>query len=609
VSSEEIFQVDKVVLAFSPASRIAFENGQMQVELSADGASPEKHPKLFDRTPGYGAPTIRVTDIAFPTPEARVSHTYKPMDGARFRPGLWLDGFAEAPTLAGEVRIADGWFVLEGELRRDYGARPGPRILVRKRFEPGEVDPARFTHESLASALAVDAQLVHRLEMGDSPIPVPPELFGLTNLRYLQLSGYEVDGPLQGFARLQHLEWLHLNQARMRAVPEAVFDLGALASLFITECDLEDLSPSIAKLTQLEHFVATNTRLRSVPEELFRLPKLKSVSLQWNELTSLPDVSAATAVDLQLKGNDFTSLPASLAAVKKVGIEAKFKPLYMDASYRNKGSADPKVFSAATDKEFLKRFDVALREHQLTKFRESLLPFARRSLEFTTTTRDDYSKTGNTRFGGEPDLPTSIPFPTAGDYAWIFLAQIDLAEIAPHQDFLPRTGTLSFFVTDLEHVDEVKVIHHAPGTKLARTPPPPDAFVDQGPFEGFRASATRSFSLPHLYRSEVLTEIQEDDARYDRYQKLREVFEPPLQRGENRHGMNVHVFTQNESPEEQAAEKSGGQPEEWMVLLCLGHDGNTGFCFWDAGTLSFMINRSDLARGDFSNVVAFIESS
>jgi uncharacterized protein YwqG len=609
MSEEEIFKVDEIMLGFAAASRIAFENGQMQVELRGAGASPEKYPKLFDRTPGYGEPTIRITDVAFPSSETRVAHIYKPMDGARFRPGMWLDGFAEAPTFDGEVRIADGWFVLEGELRRDYGAKPGPRILVRKRFERGEVDPARFTHESLASALSVDAQLVHRLEMGDSPVPVPPELFGLTNLRYLKLSGYEIDGPLQEFARLQHLEWLHLNQARMRAVPEAVFALRALASLFVTECDLEELSPSIAKLSQLEHFVVTNTKLRSVPEELFRLPKLKSVSLQWNELTSLPDVSAAKAVDLQLKGNDFTSLPASLAAVKKVGLEAKFKPLYMDASYRNKGTVDPKVFSGATDKEFLKRFDVALREHELTKFREPLLPHARKSVELTTTTREDYSNTGNTRFGGDPDLPASIPFPTAGDYAWIFLAQIDLAELAPHQEFLPRTGMLSFFVTDLAYVDEVKVIHHAPGTKLVRTSPPPDACVDQGPFEGCRVSAARSFSLPHLYRSEVLTEIQEDDALYDRYQKLREVFEPPLQPGDNRHGMNVHVFTQNESPEEQAAEKSGGQPDEWMVLLCLGYDGNTGFCFWDAGTLSFMINRSDLAKGDFSNVVAFIYSS
>jgi hypothetical protein len=609
MSAEEIFQVDEVVLGFLPESRINFENGRMQVELRAAGASPEKHPKLFDRTPGYGEPTIRITDIAFPTPAMRVTHVYKPLDGARYRPGMWLDGFAETPDLAGEVRIADGWFVLEGELRRDYGAKPGPRILVRKRFQPGEVDTGKYTHESLQSALAVDAQFVHRLEAWAMDVPVPQEVFGLTNLRYLKLSGYVAADPLPELSRLQHLERLHLNQMKMRAIPDSVFSLGALSSLSVTECDLQELSPSIANLARLESFVVTSTKLRSVPQELFRLPKLGYVDLQWNELESLPEIPATKGLDLQLKGNSFRSLPASLAAVKKVAIEAKFKPLYMDASYKTKGAVDPRMFAAATDKAFVKRFDAALREHELTRFREPVLQLARKGVELTTTTREDYARTGNTRLGGEPDLPESIPWPMAADYAWLFLAQLDLAELAPHQDFLPRAGMLSFFVTDLEHVDEAKVIHHAPGTKLVRTRPPPDAFMDQDPFQGFHASAMRAFSLPYLYNREALPGIREDDALYDRYEKVREVFSPPLERGENRHGINVHVFTQNESPEEQAAEDCGGQPDEWMVLLTLGYDGKTGFCFWDAGTLSFMINKRDLARGDFSNVVAFIESS
>lgn len=45
-----------------------------------------------------------------------------------------------------------------------------------------------------------------------------------------------------------------------------------------------------------------------------------------------------------------------------------------------------------------------------------------------------------------------------------------------------------------------------------------------------------------------------------------------------------------------------------VLLLTVGFDKNTD-CYWDAGTLSFTIHKKDLAAGELSNVVAFIESS
>jgi uncharacterized protein YwqG len=69
------------------------------------------------------------------------------------------------------------------------------------------------------------------------------------------------------------------------------------------------------------------------------------------------------------------------------------------------------------------------------------------------------------------------------------------------------------------------------------------------------------------------------------------------------------VFTQHESPEEQAAEARGGTHDEWMVLLTLGSEGKVGFQFGDAGTLTFCIHKQDLAVADFSNVVLSTESS
>jgi len=90
--------------------------------------------------------------------------------------------------------------------------------------------------------------------------------------------------------------------------------------------------------------------------------------------------------------------------------------------------------------------------------------------------RDRYCKTGNTRFGGEPDLPRGFVWPVTHDGYMTFLAQINLSELPPdHVPDLPGEGWLYFFLGagraefDLPH----RVLYHAgPASDLARTRPP-----------------------------------------------------------------------------------------------------------------------------------------
>lgn len=83
----------------------------------------------------------------------------------------------------------------------------------------------------------------------------------------------------------------------------------------------------------------------------------------------------------------------------------------------------------------------------------------------------------------------------------------------------------------------------------------------------------------------------------------------PRLHGSGANSVNSYVFTQHESPQEQAASKLKGNPEDWIVLLKVASNNNCGFCFWDAGELVFLIHKSDLAKKDFSNIYASIESS
>jgi hypothetical protein len=137
-------------------------------------------------------------------------------------------------------------------------------------------------------------------------------------------------------------------------------------------------------------------------------------------------------------------------------------------------------------------------------------------------------------------------------------------------------------------------------------------------YRGYRAVVDATVSLPILYNAHhrytgedaSLLQITDDDDQEDAYNTLAdELSFSPEDPQHGVHLQNAFVFTQHESPEEQAVAMLRGSAGEWVNLLRLGSDQHPGFEFWDAGTLTFTIHRKDLALGDFSRVLAFIESS
>ena len=113
-----------------------------------------------------------------------------------------------------------------------------------------------------------------------------------------------------------------------------------------------------------------------------------------------------------------------------------------------------------------------------------------------------------------------------------------------------------------------------------------------------RVKFERIFSLPHDPPGGI-----QNDRVSEAYAKCEALHEHVD------HHINGHTFTQHESPQQQAADKLRGQPEEWVPLLQLGWDDRVGFCFWDAGTLTFTIHQEDLRRWDFSKVHVSLETS
>lgn len=83
---------------------------------------------------------------------------------------------------------------------------------------------------------------------------------------------------------------------------------------------------------------------------------------------------------------------------------------------------------------------------------------------------------GATRFGGLPDLPDGTVWPSAGGERLMFLAQLDLADVARRggPSALPAEGLLSIFAGDLQGAPETGAVAilTPPGTPLVRMQAP-----------------------------------------------------------------------------------------------------------------------------------------
>ncbi|WP_437215543.1 DUF1963 domain-containing protein [Pectobacterium sp. LFLA-215] len=318
----------------------------------------------------------------------------------------------------------------------------------------------------------------------------------------------------------------------------------------------------------------------------------------------------------------------------------------------------------------------------------------RSSVDFYHGTEDDHTALGNHRLGGLPDLPVDIPYPSVSvtedtlleyEECWQegedekdecifpwdnvtqryrvpleFIAQIDCRALAPLQDYLPREGTLFFFLEcgSSPVTTRGKVIYVQDSARLCSGVRFADlAFNDEktlGQKTAFQLHPRASVAVPSFYalhqnphldalvcsrlsqeQQAALNDGEYDDvlshigfAQYYAWQ-LRQLgafnllpdskatkeqlawmiekemlpsgFPPdaPLPEYQGIARVNGCGFSQHELPEWQAAQQLGGEAQDWLVLFQVCLDGQFQ---WDDGTLNFIIHRTDLAALRFDRV-------
>lgn len=431
----------------------------------------------------------------------------------------------------------------------------------------------------------------------------PILLADATNLTTLSLGNNGIETIPDEVRQLKNVTDLSLMQNRLKSIPDSLFEL-PLKYLNLSYNELELIPDAISNMTELESLTLAANRLTKLPGSIGNLSQLDTLSLDYNKLDSLPTeiLNIQNLQYLSVTSNRFKSLPDGLEtfskSIKTFKIDGKHRPLFMDWAYQH--SEQPTQFELSELELYLD--DLAPEYSEISRRLEEAgagewKTKIRKSISIKSAVADDYSQLGCSRMGGFPDLVDETQLPRTDEGIWIYLFQLNLADIAELNQYLPRAGLLSFFVKSLEDF-QCKVTYLPENSELKTIRFDPNELIDdQDDYTDrpFRVVFSNSTSIPYLVHEGI------DLAKF-------EPIHNELETAGN-HCLNAYTYTQHESPETQAANQLGGTPNEWVPLLKLGHDMKVGFCFWDAGTLTFTIHQEDLRRHDFSNVVVTLESS
>jgi len=266
-------------------------------------------------------------------------------------------------------------------------------------------------------------------------------------------------------------------------------------------------------------------------------------------------------------------------------------------------------------------------EHRASEIMAMLQP----SIAIHTLPTDD-SKilVGQSKFGGMPDLPSTVAWPDYQGHPLAFVAQINLSEIIQydHDQRLPSSGWLYFFFDANRYYDDELWKNHGKGSY--------QVIYDDGDISRLKRAAelgnldlkyiacTLTFSevltLPDLYSYQVETILgwtyenhREHDQDIDAYYKLLELLigdssidnrifgYPNVIQGDVM--VEAEAAAHNLSWTECSYEQRGNEIKTWQLLLQVDSDDHAKMMWGDVGRLYYCIQAKDLSEKRFDAVV------
>lgn len=249
----------------------------------------------------------------------------------------------------------------------------------------------------------------------------------------------------------------------------------------------------------------------------------------------------------------------------------------------------------------------------------SFEPLLRNEIAFANPTPDNQVTIGQTKIGGEPDLPkTQKWFTDNNGKSLSFVAQVNLSQVGrlDADRLLPEKGILYFFYSatqeswgfDPKDADQFKVYYFAGDVGELERKSFPEDLPQEARFTSCRVALEQSVSLPDWESNEVAQILSEDEL--DNYTEMMPVGAEAKLLG---YSNNVQgpmeeqctlvtqgIYTGDSKGYTAAqAKKLRKEAPPWRLLFQLGSIDEAGMMWGDSGKLYFWISEPDLAARRF----------
>ncbi|MEQ4616438.1 MAG: DUF1963 domain-containing protein [Corticimicrobacter sp.] len=435
----------------------------------------------------YQASGVPQGEFVFETEDDRDTTRHATIEHEGFRPSL---------KIAGRLTLQDGWLGFSGYFDDGYyHCRRNIHLLWK--LPEASLCWERYLFRSMEELLRAPPELPRRLSLVDQPSSrLGDALWRYTRLEslyisYLESAGQEedVEGIPEGIVQLTQLQRLEFNTARhFREIPSFLGQLRDLDDLRISGSQAVTVPVEVLTLPKLSYCALCRNRLTSLPEAFS--PALRTLDLSGNQLETVPEAYATEPrLGLDLEKNPLVFLHEAFFEMPRLRIEPDKRRALFPAHYPFDARVPDRLASDLAGRLPLLAEHSPLRKPLLAALlpNEAVAPLVhavagtlRASVDFYHGAEEDYATLGNHRLGGLPDLPDGMPYPSVGVsedtllddedcwrddeegdevciFPWDaetqtyqvpleFIAQLDCQALAPLQDYLPRTGTLFFFL-------------------------------------------------------------------------------------------------------------------------------------------------------------------
>ncbi len=280
-----------------------------------------------------------------------------------------------------------------------------------------------------------------------------------------------------------------------------------------------------------------------------------------------------------------------------------------------------------------------VKDHDLMNYYDELVKITKNMIRIKTKKSDNnHIKIGESKMGGDPDLPDDIEWPHWRGEPLSFLMQINLSEQNSFKasEFPTIEGTIYFFYIhdqstfgfDIDEKGSWRVLYSRSNIqKLKRTPNPAKNREKEEIYTPNQIVFSEDISIPYFH-SLIIEKLMGDDHNYsDLYTDFinERGMDWSMNRALGEKNSDHHLFgydfpVQGEMQLQCQLSSNGlyhGELSDyeknrrkelekdtyrWRLLLQIDSDENPGWMWGDAGKLYFWINEDDLKKNNYDDV-------